>query len=55
MHTWPDSWALSKTGAGHDYRVYDDMPHAFMQMAFLPAARTGIRRMTDFRHERLGT
>ena len=47
--------ALARAGKVHDYQVYEDMPHAFMQMEFLPAARLGINRMTDFLHDTLDT
>lgn len=40
--------ALAHAGKRHDYQVYEDMPHAFMQMEFLPAAQTAIRRMCRF-------
>ena len=32
----------------HDYHVYEDMPHAFAQMDFLPEADECVRRMTRF-------
>lgn len=46
--------ALTRAGNVHEYQVYEDMPHAFMQMEFLPAARTGIRRMALFLHQIVG-
>jgi acetyl esterase len=42
--------ALARAGKVHDFHVYEDMPHAFMQMEFLTDARQGVRRMTDFLH-----
>ena len=42
--------ALARAGKVHDFHVYEDMPHAFMQMEFLSDAQPGIRRMTDFLH-----
>ena len=42
---------LARAGKVHDYCLYEEMPHAFMQMEFLPDARRAIRRMTDFLHE----
>ena len=42
--------ALARAGKVHDFHVYEDMPHAFMQMEFLADARQGVRRMTDFLH-----
>jgi acetyl esterase len=42
--------ALARAGKVHDFHVYEDMPHAFMQMEFLDDARTSVRRMTDFLH-----
>ena len=42
--------ALARAGKVHDFQVYEDMPHAFMQMEFLPDARQSVRRMTDFLH-----
>ncbi len=45
--------ALARAGNVHEYHVYEDMPHAFMQMEFLPDARPSIRRMTDFLHNTL--
>ena len=47
--------ALASAGKVHDYHVYEDMPHAFMQMEFLPDARASINRMTDFLHNALIT
>jgi acetyl esterase len=41
---------LARAGKVHDFHVYEDMPHAFMQMEFLTDARQGVRRMTDFLH-----
>jgi len=46
--------ALAQAGKRHDYQVYEEMPHAFMQMEFLPAARIAITRMTRFLHQELG-
>ncbi|MEQ8860433.1 MAG: alpha/beta hydrolase fold domain-containing protein [Pseudomonadales bacterium] len=42
---------LARRGKVHDYRVYEDMPHAFMQMEFFDEAQRAIRAMTDFLHE----
>lgn len=42
--------ALAGAGNVHDFHVYEDMPHAFMQMEFLDDARTSVHRMTDFLH-----
>lgn len=42
---------LARAGKVHDYHVYEDMPHAFVQMEFLPDALPAIRRMTAFLHE----
>lgn len=42
---------LARSGTVHDYCVYEGMPHAFMQMEFLPDARPAIQCMTDFLHE----
>lgn len=39
---------LARAGKVHDYRVYEDMPHAFMQMEFFDEAQRSIRAMTDF-------
>ena len=47
--------ALARVGNVHEYHVYEDMPHAFMQMEFLPDARAGIARMTDFLHNTLAS
>jgi acetyl esterase len=41
---------LAKAGNVHDYHVYDDMPHAFMQMELLPPAQQSIQKMADFLH-----
>jgi acetyl esterase len=43
--------ALARAGRVHDYQVYPDMPHAFMQMEFLSEARPAIERMCRFLHE----
>jgi acetyl esterase len=47
--------ALARAGKVHDIHVYEDMPHAFMQMEFLDDAQTSVRRMTDFLHSALET
>ena len=44
---------LAKAGKPHDYHVYEDMPHAFMQMEFLPGVQSSIKNMTDFLHDTL--
>ena len=44
---------LARSGIVHDYQVYADMPHAFMQMEFLSDARPAISRMCEFLHERV--
>ncbi len=44
---------LAKAGKIHDYHIYEDMPHAFMQMEFLPAFQPSIKKMTDFLHDTL--
>lgn len=41
---------LARAGKVHDYQIYEDMPHAFMQMEFLPGVQTSIKNMTDFLH-----
>lgn len=38
-------------GKVHEYHVYAGMPHAFVQMEFLPSAKTCIREMTHFLHK----
>ena len=42
---------LARTGRVHDYHVYADMPHAFMQMEFLSDALPAIERKCRFLHE----
>jgi len=46
---------LARAGKVHDFHVYEDMPHAFMQMEFLDEAPSSVRRMTDFLHSALET
>ena len=46
--------ALAKAGSVHELQVYEDMPHAFMQMELLPDARLSVRRMADFLRAHLG-
>lgn len=43
--------ALARAGRVHDYCVYADMPHAFMQMEFLGDALPAIQRMCQFLHD----
>ncbi len=40
--------SLARAGKVHDYHVYEDMPHAFAQMDFLPEADECVRRMANF-------
>ena len=44
---------MTEAGKAHEYKVYPGMPHAFVQMEFLPFARTGIKDMTGFLHRML--
>lgn len=43
--------ALARSGRVHDYHVYEDMPHAFMQMEILGSAKTALARLCEFLHE----
>jgi len=45
---------LAKAGNICDYHVYDDMPHAYLQMEFLPPVQQSIQNIADFLH-RSGT
>jgi acetyl esterase/lipase len=42
--------ALTRAGQVHDYQVYADMPHAFMQMEFLGSAGKALTQMCGFLH-----
>lgn len=46
---------LARAGKIHNYRVYEDMPHAFMQVELFDEAALSIRAMTDFLHEMVRT
>ncbi len=42
---------LARAGQVHDFHIYEDMPHAFVQMEFLGSALTSLARMCEFLHE----
>ena len=45
--------ALEKAGVDHEHVEIENMPHAFVQMEFLPQAKEAIDRMTAFLKARL--
>ncbi len=46
--------ALASAGVAHEYFEDAGMPHGYLQMEFLPAARPAIERMVKFLGARLG-
>ncbi len=46
---------LARAGKVHDFRVYQDMPHAFMQVELFDEAAASIHAMARFLHEMVQT
>ena len=40
--------ALEKAGVEHEHFEDQEMPHGYVQMEFLPPARSAVDRMIDF-------
>ncbi len=45
--------AMLEDGKTSELQIYPDMPHAFMQMEFLPEARTALANLSRFLHQHL--